>query len=203
MLSLVVEAAATVEARVEVYRFRHAHGVRPRDTLLCGVRLLDGVLVDDLDPLAVVVLVREAVSRRIVGTVRTNFAREGGLGCYPDLYAVAAREPALWHSSSVTSGWTISWEAWGGEVPLLLARGLYQIQRSERILCDFLDCTEPELEFFERLGYRRLQSIRNPVRGETHLMRLDVFDESHLYAVNSPLVTETRDSRPQNDIHAD
>lgn len=186
---LVVGPASTVGCRVEVFRFRHERGVRPAETLLPTARMSGGGLVDELDPLAIIVTAREAFTGLLVGAARINLAHEG-LGPYAAMYGLEDLEPAECTSTSVTSGWVVAWDMLGAEVPTALARAAFTVFKRENIACDYLDCADAERAFFERIGYRPVRRIRNPVRGETHLMRLAVPDESYLRAIGSPLVDD-------------
>lgn len=178
---LVVGLADTLEAREAAYRFRLTRGVRPRDTLLPEARLVDGGLRDDLDPLAALITVTDRRSDELVGTVRTNFVGEGPLFLYGELYGVADLPHTTHFRSTVTSGWVVAWEMRGLDVPTALARGVYELLLRERVGFDFLDCRDTERPFFERLGYQRLRTLRHPLRGETHLMVLDVRDATRLW----------------------
>src|SRR5690606_10078471 len=121
---LVVGLADTVEAREATYRFRLERGVRPRDTLLPDAQILRGGLRDDLDPLAALVVARDARSGMIVGTVRTNFVHEGAIPLYTQLYGLFDRPEGELFRSTVTSGWTTAWDVRGEHVPLALAQGV-------------------------------------------------------------------------------
>lgn len=171
-MTVVASPAETAAERWEVYRFRHERGVRPLDTLLPDARLVDGAIQDRLDPLAILIVARHAFGRQIVGAARISLAHEG-LAMYPTLYGFN-RDPAHGQGVSVTSGWVTTWEMRGREVPLALARGVYEVLRRERILYDYLDCSTTERAFFESLGYECRGVVQNPVRGDTHLMRLTV-----------------------------
>lgn len=189
MTRIVVQPAATVEARAEVFRFRHDRGVRPSETLLPGARVSGGALRDALDPLAILLTARDRVSGILLGAVRVNFAHEG-LDHYPALYAFGTLEPGACVNATVTSGWVVAWDALGLEVPLALSRGVYDLLRRERVRYDYLDCTPAEQPFFESLGYRGLHTVHNPNRGVTRLMRLEVSDEAGLRAIGSPLLED-------------
>ncbi len=186
-IPLVVAPAATAACRAEVFRFRHERGVRPTETLLPGAKMSGGGLLDEMDALAILITAREAAAGRLVGAVRVNLAHEG-LGPYAQMYQLRDMEPIEKRMTSVTSGWVTAWDMLGLEVPLALARGLYSVFQREKIVYDYLDCADGERRFFERLGYRPLRRVRNPVRGETQLMRLAVADVDYLQAIGSPLV---------------
>lgn len=188
-IPLVVAPAATAACRAEVFRFRHERGVRPTETLLPGVKMSGGGLLDEMDALAILITAREAAAGQLVGAVRVNLAHEG-LGPYAQMYQLRDLEPGERRITSVTSGWVTAWDMLGLEVPLALARGLFSVFQREKIAYDYLDCADGERRFFERLGYRPLRRVRNPVRGETQLMRLAVADLDYLHAIGSPLVDD-------------
>jgi hypothetical protein len=158
-----------------------------------------GGLTDTLDPLAVIFAAIEPPSEKLVGAVRINLLRDGSIPLYPQLYGLGdLLNSGGWHRSAITSAWTLEPPAGfcDDEVRSRVAVGLawkkYDFLLNERICYDFLDCADRHVPFFERLGYRQVRSVVHPRRGLTNLMRLDVYDWTHLAAVKSPFLTLAR-----------
>lgn len=194
--------ALDTPTRNAVYRFREAvarEGRGPLNLLQGPYSARSSVgLQDLLDPFAIVVAAIEQPSASIVGAARTNFLREGSIPVYPELYGLRMLPSSLWRLSSVTSCWTMAaqFECERATAPdhpaVRLAWTLYDIALRQRICHDFLDCDDADVAFFTHLGYRRMREIAHPVRGRSNLMRLDVYDWSHLAAIKSPFLTLAR-----------
>lgn len=194
--------AADAHTRDEVYRFRalvadewgETVDVLPRPYATSAAVGLQ----DLLDPFAILAAAVDRASGAILGAVRTNFLREGAIPLYPELYGLRALPAEMWQQSSVTSCWTMAPPfgcATAGALDhpaLLLAWTLYEIALRERICHDYLDCKDRDLPFFSKLGYRYVREITHPVRGRSHLLRLDVYDWIHLAEIKSPFLSLAR-----------
>lgn len=194
--------ASDVATRRAVYRFRQqvaGMGAAVIDLLPHAYHVsgADG-LQDLLDPMAIVAAAIDTTSQQIVGAARANYVRDGALPFYPDLYGLRELGAAQWMSSSVTSGWAMA-PAYGGRSGAALthpatrlAWTLFDIALRERICHDFLDCQDTDVAFFTRLGYRHVREVQRPEGGRSNLMRLDVYDWTHLAAVQSPFLQFAR-----------
>jgi hypothetical protein len=193
--------AADAPTREAVYRFRAAlSGTEAAvDLLPSGYQCANAAgLQDLLDPFAIVAAAVTRDAGDVIGCARMNFLRDGPIPFYPELYGLSELTSAAWMSSSITSGFALapSWTCDQAHDPLhpamRLAWTLYDIALRERICHDFLDCASRQLPFFERLGYRRVRDLEHPVRGRTHLLRLDIYDWPHLAGVDSPFLSLAR-----------
>ncbi len=194
--------ASDVETRDAVYRFRQGLAsdlAVPVDVLPGQYRARAAVgLQDILDPFAIVAAAIDRTSDAIVGAVRTNHLRDGAIPLYPELYRLGALSASAWHSSSVTTCWTMAprFECANATAlhhpALRLAWTLYDIALQRRICHDYLDCIDADVRFFTHLGYRRIRAIEHPSRGRTNLMRLDIYDWEHLAEIQSPFLALAR-----------
>lgn len=123
----------------------------------------------------------------VVGALRTNFARHGGLGLYEALYDFGRTGDAFPSSVSMTTKLMVE-PAWRRtKVPLELAIAVYRYGLEEDIRFDFIDCNDYLEPFFLRLGYTRTgPNVSHPEYGEVVPMVLDLRDTAHLAAVKSP-----------------
>lgn len=194
--------ALDTPTRNAVYRFRAEiarDSAIPLDLLTGQYATSSEVgLQDLLDPFAIVVAAVDKGSLSIVGAARTNYLREGAIPVYPELYDLRRLPSTLWRLSSVTTCWTMAQQfdcarATALDHPaVLLAWTLYDIALRQRICHDFLDCSDDDVPFFTHLGYRWMREISHPVRGRSNLMRLDVYDWTHLASIKSPFLSLAR-----------
>jgi hypothetical protein len=194
--------ASDVDTRNAVYQFRLGLAAE-RGTavdVLPGAYLLRNAigLQDLLDPCAIVAAAIDRSSNAIVGAARTNHLREGSIPVYPELYELRTLSATTWNASSVTTCWTMApafacAKAVTQDHPAMrLAWTLYDIALQQRICHDFLDCSDEDVRFFARLGYRLVREIQHPVRGRSNLMRLDIYDWSYLAEIESPFLALAR-----------
>jgi len=194
--------ASDIETREAVYRFRKAVAAEGRgyvDMLPADyVTNSAGGLQDLLDPHAILVAAIDRSSASIVGSVRTNYLRERAIPFYPSLYAMGELPGSTVMSSSITTCWTMgpgfacSTANTPSSPAVQLAWTLYDLALRERICHDYLDCRDEEVAFFSHLGYRMVREIAHPVRERSNLMRLDVYDWSHLAEIQSPFLILAR-----------
>jgi GNAT superfamily N-acetyltransferase len=187
-IGLVTSAAA----REAVYRFRYQVYVREMgrtEPLACHQR---GRLTDPMDETAFIVAATDTVTRKTVGTIRSNLLREGGACHYEELYGLATLSAAERHATSITTRLMVTAEHRGGALAVQLAMAAYALAGSTGIESDYIDCNDPLVPFFTRLGYRRVRRVTHPQYGNVTVMRLEVDDTSHLSAVRSPLLRVRR-----------
>jgi hypothetical protein len=194
--------ASDADTRSAVYRFRQGLAedhllpvyLLPGDYL---VKTQDG-LQDLLDPFAIMAAAIDRSTGAIVGTVRTNYLRDGAIPVYPALYSLGELPGSTVMLSSVTTCRALtpphSYASSRSlkDPAVLLAWTLYDLALRQRICHDFLDCSDAEVPFFGWLGYRLVREINHPVRGRSNLMRLDVYDWQYLAEIDSPFLTLAR-----------
>lgn len=178
----------TAAAREAVYRFRYEVYVREMrrlEPLACHRR---GRLTDPLDQTALVLAATDPASGRTVGTIRSNLLRDGGTCHYEELYGLGGLSPAERQATSITTRLMVTAEHRGGALAVQLAMAAYALGGVRGIEADYIDCNEPLVPFFTRLGYRRVRRITHPQYGNVTVMMLAITDTSHLATVRSPLL---------------
>lgn len=126
---------------------------------------------------------------RVVGTVRSNYARCSPLAEYAALYEMQRCGPAHPHDTSVTTKLVIAPDYRRSSLAFRLAVATYYTGLCDGVLFDFVDVYPPRVPFFERLGYRiHLPRAIHPEYGAVIVMRLDMRDTEHLAAVRSPFL---------------
>jgi len=147
------------------------------------------LIVDPLDETAKIFSAE--VNGSFVGTVRLNFCRDGGMGNYPDFYAID-QSAEHWSRSSITTRLMVRPKYRGTRLPLRLAQATYGFGLRNNISWNYIDCNAPMLSFFEKLGYVEQFIKTHPEYGEVHCMRLELRDEAHLEGVGSPFLMSLR-----------
>lgn len=130
----------------------------------------------------------------VVGVVRVNFAREGGLGLYEALYGMAdvgADHPAR---TAITTRLMTAPEYRGSPLAVRLSMAAYGLGLAAGIRWNFMDCNDHLVPFFTALGYVRHRGIvDHPEYGAVHCMVFDLEDRAGLAALRSPLLRVYRD----------
>lgn len=126
------------------------------------------------------------IDGRIVGCVRSNLSRDGGLGAY---HAMLRMEnvPAG-DFPGTTSLCTRLMLCSGYRNSSLLARLFaenYKFGLRAGIKWTFLDCNDHLVEMFARLGFERTHLADHPEYGLVNAMRLELLDLEHLKASGS------------------
>jgi GNAT superfamily N-acetyltransferase len=127
--------------------------------------------------------------KRLIGTVRTNYAWLGDLGYYEQLYEMQRIGPAHPRQTSVTTKLLVLPEARNKLVAVRLAVATYRQALKDGVLFDFIDVYPARIPFFERLGYRvHLPRAEHPEYGTVVVMYLSLCDRDHMQRVDSPLL---------------
>jgi len=128
-----------------------------------------------------------AFEDRLIGTVRTNLARDGSLGYYDDLYNTKCVGRAYPSGVSITTKLMVEPEHRGGRAGLYLAMAVYRHNIELGIEFDFIDCNDHLIPFFTGLGYRMYREpIVHPEFGRVTPMLLRTGDLKHFEAMRSP-----------------
>lgn len=178
----------TAAAREAVYRFRYQVYVREmgrNEPLACHRR---GRLMDPMDETALILAASDTQTGATVGTIRSNLLRDGGACRYEELYGLDGLSPAERQTTSVTTRLMVTSEHRGGALAVQLAMAAYALAGATGIESDYIDCNDPLVPFFTRLGYRRVRRVTHPQYGNVTVMRLEIGNTSHLSAVRSPLL---------------
>lgn len=124
----------------------------------------------------------------LIGTVRANLLRDGGIGLYRDLYGLDRLTYREFRHTSITTRLMVLPRMRHTRVAVGLATALYALGLNRGILFDHIDCNAHLVPFFTHLGYRIHRSAVHPEYGEVTVMRLNLIDSAHLQSVNSPFL---------------
>jgi GNAT superfamily N-acetyltransferase len=172
--------------REAVFRFRYDIYVREMRRRQKDADHVRERVEDALDRGAMLLAARDTSTGRIVGTARSNVVARSELGVYDRLYGLDALSPGERAVTTITTRFMVERERRGTLLAVQLARSLFERGAAQGITTDYIDCNEPLVPFFERLGYRSMRTIEHPEYGTVRLMRLDVRDAGHMARVGSP-----------------
>ncbi|HEY9812940.1 MAG TPA: GNAT family N-acetyltransferase [Candidatus Sericytochromatia bacterium] len=124
---------------------------------------------------------------QIIGTVRSNYAKNSNLEYYPQLYKmrdfIGDAHPRY---TSISTKLMVKKELRGSTLALRLMRANYQQLLVDGVKFDFIDCEPHMIPFFQKLGYQPIEMINHPEYGSGLAMMLNVFNFKHLEQVKSP-----------------
>lgn len=166
--------AADPAVREAVFRFRYDIYVREMRRQQKDADHDRGRVEDALDSTAVLLAARDTVSGRIVGTVRANIVAGSDLGIYERLYGLEHLTEAERAKTSITTRFMVERERRGTVLVVQLARALFARGVAAGVTTDYIDCNEPLVPFFARLGYEPMRAVEHPDYGVVRLMRLAV-----------------------------
>jgi GNAT superfamily N-acetyltransferase len=178
--------ATDPSVREAVFRFRYDIYVREMRRRQKDADHERQRVEDILDRDAILLAAVDTGSGRVVGTARSNIVGRSEIGVYDRLYgldALSARERTV---TTITTRFMVDRERRGTVLAMQLARSLFARGAARGITTDYIDCNEPLVPFFERLGYRSIRTVEHPDYGAVRLMRLDLRDDGHLARVGSP-----------------
>ncbi|HXI37454.1 MAG TPA: GNAT family N-acyltransferase [Burkholderiales bacterium] len=185
-----VVEAHSVELREQVFRLRYEVYVAEMGKPLPADPAKR--CTDAADATAVILAAVEPDSRRVVGSIRGNWLRDGGVDWYERLYGLSALSATEKRLTSVTTRMMVNAQFRGSLLALDLAAKLYVVGLAHDTAFNYIDCEDHMIPFFLRLGYVRLGSVEHPPFGALNLMRLRMQDEEHLRRVKSPLLRVLR-----------
>lgn len=131
----------------------------------------------------------------LVGTVRTNYARDSRLGYYEQLYEMSAVGPHHPKRTAISTKLMVhpAFRRRVLSVSSLLVLAAYATQLVDGIRFNFIDCTSVMERFFTRFGFQRhIASVRHPEYGPSVCMALDLHDFEHIARVRSPFTPLAR-----------
>jgi hypothetical protein len=166
--------AADPAVREAVFRFRYDIYVREMRRQQKDADHHRGRVEDALDRTAVLLAARDTGSGRIVGTVRANIVAGSDLGIYERLYGLEHLTGDEREQTSITTRFMVERERRGTALVVQMARALFARGVAAGVTTDYIDCNEPLVPFFARLGYEPLRPIEHPDYGVVRLMRLAV-----------------------------
>ena len=172
--------AVDPHVREAVFRFRYDIYVREMRRRQKDADHERARVEDALDRTCLLLAARDTSTGRIVGTARGNRVSGSELGVYDRLYGLDQLSPSERAATSITTRFMVAREHRGSRLAVQLARALFARGAARGITTDYIDCNEPLVPFFERLGYQSLRTIEHPDYGIVRLMRLDVRREGVL-----------------------
>lgn len=180
----------SVEDRERVFRFRYEIYVEEMRRLQKYADTARRRIEEPFDATGHLMLAER--DGNILGTLRTNFARETHLGYYVPLFRLDSVGASFPTKVSLTTKLMIRPELRSGTLAVRLASAVYRFGLEQGIEHDFIDCN-PHLErFFQKLGFRPyMPKAVHPEYGEVLPLRLDLRDFDHLRRIRSPLARLT------------
>jgi len=172
--------ATDPDVREAVFRFRYDIYVREMRRRQKDADHDRGRVEDALDRTAVLLAARDSASGRIVGTARANVVAHADLGVYERLYGLDTLNAAERGATSITTRFMVERERRGTLLAVQLARALFARGVDKGVRTDFIDCNEPLVPFFERLGYQPVRTVEHPEYGIVRLMRLEIARPNYL-----------------------
>ena len=187
-MSIQIRELQSASERRAVYRFRYDIYVREMRRVQKYADHEHATIEEPLDNTGHVLAAFDVDS--VVGTVRVNYAREGDIGYYVDLYQMRRFTPFFPDRTCINTKLMTGPDHRNSSLGLRLARSSYALATADGMRLDFIDCNLHLVPFFARMGYRQIQAeIVHPEYGHVHPMVLVTHDIPHLRSVKSPFLS--------------
>lgn len=181
-----IKEALTSADWEEVYRFRYGIYVEEMDRPQKYADHKRKLIQEPLDRSGHV-LAAYTEDGNMVGTVRFNVGVDKHFGLYVDLYHLKEFGQFFPSRISITTKLMVAAEYRKTRLAISLATECYVRGLKLGTCFDCIDCNEPLVSFFKRLGYRQIFSaIRHPEYGEVTPLVLVMHDSEYLQSVHSP-----------------
>lgn len=191
----VIREASTEADRERVFRFRYRIYVEEMGRRQKYADPARRTIEEPFDATGHLLLAE--LGGEVVGTLRTNFARETDLDYYPELFGMDSVGDAFPEAVSLTTKLMVAPAMRSSSLAVRLALAVFRLGLSCGIRHDFIDCNAHLEGFFMRLGFRRYwPHVEHPEYGRVLPLRLDVDDTAHLQAIGSPLARIRRRTEP-------
>jgi N-acyl-L-homoserine lactone synthetase len=123
----------------------------------------------------------------VVGCVRSNLSRDGGLDEYHNLLRMADVPPGDFPGrTSLCTRLSVDAAQRNSTLLARLFLANYEYGLSRNIRWTFLDCNDHLVGLFSRFGFVRTHGAEHPDYGKVNAMRLDLENAEHLKSVGSP-----------------
>jgi GNAT superfamily N-acetyltransferase len=139
---------------------------------------------DPLDPTGYQGIATE--NGKIIGCVRLNLAREGGVAFYRKFYQIDRLPHSEQMTASICTRYMVTPEYRRTRVPLELLKLIYLFGIENGSTACYMDTNEPYIPMYLKFGYEALFEKEHPDYGLVTVMRLPVLDLEHLRATRSP-----------------
>ena len=182
-----IRLALSEDDRLAVYRFRYDVYVnemnRPQTYADHALRLIQ----EPLDLTGHLLLAEEA--GHVIGTARFNVGVDDTFGFYRELYRLPEFRPFYPSAVSITTKFMVARSYEQSVLPKQLCDSCYRHGLLLGTAFDFIDCNDPLVPFFRKIGYRQVfPNVQHPEYGEVVPMVLAMHDLEHLRSVRSPFV---------------
>jgi predicted GNAT family N-acyltransferase len=176
------------EDRQRVYRFWYNIYVREMNRVQKYADHEAGTIQEPLDQTGHVLAA--IVDGEIIGTIRINYAWDGDISYYADLYEMHRYAPFYPSRACINTKLMTAPRYRNSTLGLRLVKSSFAKGTGDGGRFDFIDCNSHLKPFFERVGYRQLRDdIVHPEYGRVHPMVLVTHDLKHLANVGSPFVS--------------
>jgi predicted GNAT family N-acyltransferase len=119
---------------------------------------------------------------RIVGCVRVNLAKDGGLEYYRTLLGMD-EVGSLWPGNvSLCTRLMVAPEFRGTMLAAKLASECYRLGLNHEVIVNYIDCNDHLTEFFARLGYEFARRVHHEEYGPVNAMRFWLTQETQYRA---------------------
>lgn len=122
----------------------------------------------------------------IIGCVRINFARDGGLDYYRELLRMDGAGAAWPHAVSLCTRLMIRPDWRNSPLAIRLSVAAFELGLWGGIRFNFIDCNDHLADFFARIGYVLTHRPVHEEYGQVNAMRFDLGDEVWLASPGSP-----------------
>ena len=184
-----IRFATSEEDRERVYRFRfriYVEEMLRKQTYADPVRRR---VEEPFDASGYILMAEQG--DQLVGTLRTNFARDTDFSYYPELFSMHSVGAAFPQAVSLSTKFMIAANLRAGTLAVRMARVVFELGRLQGIRHDFIDCNAHLEAFFTGLGYRRYSPyVEHPEYGRVLPLRLDIEDHDFLKSLGSPFVRD-------------
>ena len=167
----------------ELCRFRYDVYVKELNRQQKYANHDDQTIMDPLDSFSTNFVARDGNS--IAACLRTSFCRDGDLGYYKEFYRIHEYFPSIDQVSIVTQ-FMISNRCRKYRIAQSLCEEVYEYGLTNQIHYCFIDCNDPLVPMFTKLGFTKLFRDFHYDYGSVNVMLLDLHDIQHLRSIQSP-----------------
>jgi hypothetical protein len=182
-MSTSVRLATSDSDRRAIYRLRYRVYVEDMGRHQTYADHSAGTVIEPLDDNGLLFAAFDGST--VIGTVRHNYSRHGGIGDYEKLYEMWSAGAYHPSRTCITTKLIVDPAHRGGAGIALAVAGYRQAVTDGMRFC-FIDCNDPLVPLFRKLGYREHGKISHPEYGEVNAMLLDFEDIAHLVKIGSP-----------------
>lgn len=172
------------ECPPEVFRFRYEVYVEELHRRQSFADETTRTIRDPLDESAVHSVVFKG--DEVVGSVRINMLRDGGLWRYLDLYDICKLPPDEQATACICTRNMVRADYRKTGVSVRMLKQIYEFGMRAGMTTCFMDVNEPLEKLFVKFGYKFQFRREHPEYGMVAVYRLDVLDLDYLREVRSP-----------------